>query len=195
MDKLYLQPTLRSGVSGKVYPDTRQGREQMDRDEGREHIPNSGMEAMVVLIACAQVAARAAETIAPFVRRTGAGRMLKAQAAGMKKSIGELMQKISSAQNRTIQNNSNLVNITVTAARVPAMINIDGDDMEHICNRALEMCAFSCDCTREESKGCRLRHALEQIPLAAAAPLRSDPNQCPYAGARLEVDGNAEADA
>lgn len=28
MDKLYLQPTLRSGISGKIYPDTRKGQEQ-----------------------------------------------------------------------------------------------------------------------------------------------------------------------
>lgn len=182
------RPTITSTITGKVYPDTKQGREQMDRDEGRVRMPNSGMEALVTLQAASITAQRAAETIKPFIRKTGAGKMLKAQVMGMRKSIGEIMTKVSCAQNRTLQANNQLVNITVSSGRVPAMINIDVEDLTHIANRALEMCAFSCACTREQSKDCRLRQAFEQVCSASVEAVREDATKCPYAGLSLEVE-------
>ena len=183
-----LQPTIQSTITGKIYPDTKQGREQMDRDEGRIRIPNSAMEALVVLQACSVVARKAAESMTPFVKKTGAGKMLKCQIAGMRKSLGDMLCKVSSSQNRTLQANTQLVNITVTSGKVPAMINIDVEDMTHICNRALEMCAFSCACTREESKECRLRHAFEQVASSSVEAVREDPTKCPYAGTSFEME-------
>lgn len=182
-----LVPVIISQITGKSYPDTKKGREQMDRDEGRIRMPNSGIEAMVALQACAFVARKSAETIEPFIKKTGAGKMLKAQIAGMRKSIGDILCKVSASQNRTLQANTQLVNISVTSGKVPAMINIDVEDLTHICNRALEMCAFSCACTREQSKECRLRQALEQVASSSVEAVREDPTKCPYAGRSLEI--------
>lgn len=184
-------PTITSTITGKTYPDTKQGRAQMDADEGRIRMPNSGLEAMVTLQAASYAAQRAAETIKPFIRKTGVGKMLKAQVMGMRKSIGEILTKVSCSQNRTLQANNQLVSITVSSGRVPAMVNIDVEDLTHICNRALEMCAFSCACTREESKECRLRQAYEQVCSASVEAVREDPTKCPYAGLSLEVESDA----
>lgn len=182
-----IRPIIRSEISGKVYPDTKQGRDQMDRDEGRIRIPNSALEAMVTLQASLALAWKAAESMTPFVKKTGAGKMLKCHIAGMRRSIRDMLCKVSASQNRTLQANTNLVSITVSSSRVPAMINIDVDDMEHICNRALEMCGLMCTCTREESKDCRLRHAFEQVASGRVETIREDATKCPYAGASLDV--------
>lgn len=176
-----------SQITGKSYPDTKAGRDQMDKDEGRIRIPNSGMEALVTLQAAMIVARKSVDSIMPTIRKTGAGKMLKCQIGGMRKSLGDILAKVSASQNRTLQANTQLVTITVSSQKVPAMINIDVDDLTHICNRALEMCAFSCACTREESKECRLRRAFEQVASSSVEAVRQDHTKCPYAGVELEA--------
>lgn len=182
-----LMPIIISKITGKRYPDTKEGRAQMDRDEGRVRVPNSGMESLITLQACAKVARKSYPSITQLVKKTGEGKMLKAQIAGMLKSLSDIMSKVSVSQNRTLQANTQLVNITVTSGRVPAMVNIDVEDLTHICNRALEMCAFSCACTRDESKECRLRQAFEQVPSACVEAVHDDPTKCPYAGMSFEA--------
>lgn len=183
-----MQPVIQSTITGKVYPDTKAGRDQMDRDEGRIRVPNSAMEAMVTLQAAMVVAKRAAESMTPTIRKTGAGKMLKCHIGGMRRCIGDILTKISATQNRTLQANTQLVDITVTSRKVPAMINIDIEDLNAISNRALEMCAFSCDCTREQSKECRLRQAFEQVASSCVEAVREDPTKCPYAGTSFEIE-------
>lgn len=183
-----LMPIIISKITGKRYPNTKEGRAQLDRDEGRERLNNSGIESLVALQACDTVGQKAYASIDKFVKKTGAGKMLKAQIAGMRKSLRDIMSKVSVSQIRTLQANTQLVNITVTSSRVPAMVNIDVEDLTHICNRALEMCAFSCACTREESKECRLRQALEQVASSCVEAVRSDPTKCPYAGTSFEAE-------
>lgn len=192
-----LMPIIRSTATGKAYPNTRQGREQMDRDDGRLRIPNSGLEALVVLQAAAKTAERASQTVAPFVRKTGAGKMLRAHIGGMRKSLSDMMCKISAAQNLSLQNNTKLVEITVTSQRMPAMINVSIDDMLSICDQALAMCELSCECNREQSKACPLRRALDTIPCEMGSNAWEDAGKCPYRGQRVvweEVLGD-ESDA
>ena len=156
----------------------------MDRDDGRVRIPNSGLEALVVLQAAAKTAERAAQTVAPFVRKTGAGKMLRAHIGGMRKSL-------------SLQNNTKLVEITVTSQRMPAMINVSIDDMLSICDQALRMCELSCECSREQSKACPLRRALDTIPCEMGSGAWEDAGKCPYRGQRVvweEVLGD-ECDA
>lgn len=184
-----LTPTIISKVTGKTYPDTREGRSQLDEDEGRVRIPNSAMEALTVLQACQIMANRCAEALAPTIRKTGQGKMIKAQAAGLKKSIGDIMTKVSATQCRSLEVNTQQQTITVSSSKIPSMINIDVEDMEQICNRALEMCAFGCECTREESKRCRLREAFEQVTVSLGGCDGSDPTKCPFAGRGVEMEG------
>ena len=121
----------------------------MDRDDGRVRIPNSGLEALVVLQAAAKTAERA-------------------------------------AQNLSLQNNTKLVEITVTSQRMPAMINVSIDDMLSICDQALRMCELSCECSREQSKACPLRRALDTIPCEMGSGAWEDAGKCPYRGLRVE---------
>ena len=187
MGMFNMQPIIRS-ATGKVYPDTKAGRAQMDQDEGRQRMPNSGMEALIVLRACVTMARKSAENIAPFIKKTGAGRMLKANIGGMRKSVEDIFKRVSSTQVCTLEANTQLQHISVSSGKVPAMINIDVEDLTHICNRALEMCAFSCACTREESKECRLRQAFEQVASSCVEAVRDDSTKCPYAGTGFEIE-------
>lgn len=187
-----LKPIIRSAVTGNVYPDTREGRRQLDEDEGRIRIPNSAMEAITVLQACQIMARRCAEALAPTIRKTGKGKMIKAQAGGLRRSVSDIMTKVSAVQCRSLDANTQNQTITVTSSKIPSMINIDVEDMEHICNRALEMCSFSCDCTREQSKACRLREAFEQVTVSLGGADGSDPSKCPFAGQGVVI--NAKED-
>lgn len=192
-----LMPIIRSAKTGKAYPDTRQGREQMDRDDGRLRIPNSGLEAVIVLYAAEKIADRASQTVAPFVRKTGAGKMLRAHIGGIRKSLRDMMDRISTAQNLSIEHNARLSDITVTSHRMPAMINVSIDDMLSICDQALRMCELSCECSREQSKACPLRRALDTIPCEMGSGAWDDAGKCPYRGLRVvweEVLGD-ECDA
>lgn len=182
-----MQPVIQSAITGKVYPDTKAGRDQMDRDEGRIRVPNSAMEALVVLRAAVTVMKKAIDSVWMIVKKTGVGRMIKAHIWGLDKCLTAIMSKVSASQNRTLQANTQLVDITVTSHKVPAMINIDIEDLNAISNRALEMCAFSCDCTREQSKECRLRQAFEQVASSCVEAVREDPTKCPYAGTSFEM--------
>ena len=174
----------------------------MDRDDGRLRIPNSGLEALVVLQAAAKTAERASQTVAPFVRKTGAGKMLRAHIGGAARHFGcvclsYMMCKISAAQNLSLQNNTKLVEITVTSQRMPAMINVSIDDMLSICDQALELCELTCECSREQSKACPLRRALDTIPCEIGSGAWEDAGKCPYRGLRVrweEVLGD-ECDA
>lgn len=130
-----LTPTITSKVTGKTYPDTRAGRDQLDEDEGRVRIPNNAMEALTVLRACQIMANRCADVLAPTIRKTGMGKMIKAQAAGLKKSIGDIMTKVSATQCRSLDANTQQQTITVSSSKIPSMINVDVEDMEQICNR------------------------------------------------------------
>lgn len=184
MDGMY--PVLISTASGKKYPDTRQGREQLDRDEGRVRAPGSVMEAVVVLHAAATVAEQAVESIQPFIRKNGCGKMLKAHVAGLRKSLREITAKISYGQNRTLMANTQLASITVTSKPVPGFVNIDLEDLECLTRRSLEACSMFCRCSKEQSRECRLREAYEHVTSAHVTENGRE-GLCPYAG--LTVDG------
>ena len=182
-----MYPVLISTASGKKYPDTRQGREQLDRDEGRVRAPGCVMEAVVTLHAAVTVAENALDSIQPFIRKHVCGRMLKAQVAGLRKSLSEITAKISYGQNRTLQANTQLTSITVTSKPVPGFVNLDLEDLECLTRRSLEACSMFCRCTREESKYCRLREAYEHVTSAHVTENGSE-NLCPYAGLTVEED-------
>ena len=62
----------------------------------------------------------------------------------------------------------------------------------HICNRAMEYCDFCCTCTRDQSKDCALRKALDLVPGVKEQGkeyARKDATRCPYRGMEMEVEG------
>ena len=178
--------TLTSHDTGKIYPDTKQGRDAMDRDEERVRLSNTQLEALLVLSGFYQVMRDAIVRLKPYAKRTGTGKMLPAAVGMIGKMLSDMLRKVSAHQLRTLKANTNQVSVSISSGKVPAMVNIDLEDLQHIANRALETCEMVCTASREESKTCRLRRAFEQVP-GARDGLRTDESKCPYACAELEV--------
>lgn len=171
--------TLTSDSTGKVYPDTKQGRAQLDRDEGRERLTNDALEALIILDACWQLQKQAVERLASFQAKVGRGKMLKAHVAGISKEICDVMEKVCCGQVKTMQANTHQVSISVSSARVPCMVNIDMEHLVAIANQAMETCSLGCTKTPKEMRQCAVRRALEQVPSMAIQTRRGA--ECPYA--------------
>lgn len=171
--------TLTSDSTGKVYPNNKQGRAQLDRDEGRERLTNDALEALVILDACQQLQLRAAEKLAGFRRKTGRGRMLNAHIAAIGKQVCGMLEKVSSGQVMTLQANTRKVSLTVSSARVPCKVNIDVEDLVALANQAMEACSLSCTKSPKDMRQCAVRRALEQVPSMAVRTGRGA--ECPYA--------------
>ena len=192
-DKQELSPVLISKVTGKRYPATKAGCAQLDADEGRKRLTNDQVEAMVVARGCLVMLRRTIESLKPFIKATGAGRMFSAGVGLVYKMIEQMMCKVSSAQCKTMDANTRGVVVTVSSVKVPAMINVSQGDMSMIVDRALEACEMYCTASCQESKDCPLRRALEQVPMLGGVKRNAGVEDCPYKGVRLEVDGDENA--
>lgn len=183
-----LSPILISQATGKRYPNTKAGRAQLDADEGRIRLQNNQMEAMIILRGCLVVMRKAVEILKPFVRKTGAGRMLMAAIGLMYKATSDMMSKVSSGQCATMDANTKGVTVSVSSVKVPAYVNIGHDDLLMIADRALESCEMYCTADCQESKSCLLRRAYEQVPMLGDLRHGAGAKDCPYMGVRLEVE-------
>lgn len=171
--------TLTSDSTGKVYPNNKLGRAQLDRDEDRVRLINDALEALVILDACQQLQLRALDKLAGFRKKTGRGKMLMAHVAGIGKDVCDMLEKVSCAQVMSIQANTHQVSISVSSARVPCMVNIDMEHLVAIANQAMETCSLGCTKTPKEMRQCAVRRALEQVPSMAIQTRRGA--ECPYA--------------
>jgi hypothetical protein len=188
-----LHQILISQVTGKRYPDTKAGRDALDKDEGRQKLYNDQMEAMIVLMGAYRIARKAAPMLKPFGKKTGTGRMLSAAVGLLGNAIYSMCGKVCVNQFRTIEHNTTGVSITVSASKVPGMVNIDCDHLLAITDRALEACEMYCTADCEASKSCLLREALEAVPMMGDLPRGASADECPYRGVRLEgVDHAAD---
>ena len=84
--------------------------------------------------------------------------------------------------NESVHNNLAEVRLTISAMPVPMCTNIRAEDLSEITKAATANCAATCMKTREESKRCPLRHALETIPgmKEAARNQAFGLSGCPY---------------
>jgi len=171
--------TLTSDSTGKVYPNTKQGRAQLDQDESRERLTNDALEALIILDACQQLQKQAVQRLTTFQRKIGRGKMLKAHVAGISKDICDMMEKVSCSQVMTMQANTHQVSISVSSAKVPCMVNIDLEQLVLIANQAIDSCSLGCTKTPVEMRQCAVRRALEQVPSMAIRTGRGA--ECPYA--------------
>lgn len=187
-----LQPILISQVTGKKYPDTKAGRDQMDKDENRQKLYNDQMEAMAILMAIYRLAKKAAPVMKSFQQKTGTGKMLQASIGQMGKALNEMCGKTCVSQFRTLQRNTTGTTITVSASKVEGAVNIDVSHMLAIADRALEACEMYCTADCEASKSCPLREALECVPMMGGLQRNAGAEDCPYKGVRVEVDDHAD---
>lgn len=189
-DKQELSPVLISKVTGKRYPATKAGRAQLDTDEGRKRMTNEQVEAMVVARGCLVMLRGTIERLQPFIKATGAGRMLTAGVGLVRKMLEQIMCKVSAAQCETMDDNTRGVTVTVSSVKVPGMVNISQTDLTMITDRALEACEMYCTASCQESKGCPLRRALECVPMLGGCKRDAGAEDCPYKGVRLEVESD-----
>lgn len=168
--------------------------EEVDRINeaaGRQRISGEEQEAMIGLLAASKLMNLCGPILLDHAAYAGKKTQLKRLNTQFRRLMVALSQKIETRQMGAIANQLTDVNITVSANYVPAMVNIKLDDLCHICNRAMEMCDMCCTCTRDQSKDCVLRQALELVPgvkQQGKEYARKDATRCPYRGMEMKVD-------
>lgn len=169
--------------------------EEVDRINdagGRQRISGEEQVAMIGMLAASKLMNICGPILLEHAKYVGKQATLKRLNTQFQRLMLALSQKIETRQMGAIANQMTDVNITVSANYVPAMVNIKLDELTHICNRAMEMCDMMCTCTRDESKHCVLRQALELVPgvkQQGKEYARKDATRCPYRGMEMEVDG------
>lgn len=165
--------------------------DRINRVDGRRRVTGAEMEAMMGMIAAGNMILSCAPTLYEHAAVAGCSPTLKRLATQFRNLMVKLNMRIDVRQMGAIASQMADATITISANPVPAMVNIRLDDLLHICNRAMEQCDFVCTCTREESKQCQLRRALEVVPGAKEAAkeiARKDAGRCPYRGMEMEGD-------
>lgn len=159
--------------------------------QGRHRISGEEAEGMMALIAATNILTPCVDTLADHARRSACLKWLRMGKTLIRKAVVMMNGKLDVRQMNAIASQMIDATISVSANPLPPMINIALEDMLHICNRALETCEMVCSCTREESKHCRLRAALDCVPGAkeqAKERARADASKCPYKGIEMEVE-------
>ena len=100
----------------------------------------------------------------------------------------DMLNHVSVAQLKTIYANTSDITVSLSSGRMDSYANISYDHMHALASKALEACELLCTCTREESKSCPMRKAMDHVPGTCHRKLTSDPTQCPYAGAAFDVE-------
>ena len=191
------------GAAGPVGPmphDTRGNviytPEQVDainREQNRRRISGQQMECMTALVTAGNLVIQSVPPLFDLADHIGKKRQLKSLVTQMRKLFTALNMAVEVRQMGAICAQVENNHIAVCADHVPGYINIRREDMMEICNRAMEQCDMLCTCTREESKTCKLRRALEVVPGVkeqGKAYARKDATRCPYRGMEMEVEAD-----
>ena len=163
----------------------------IDQEGNRRHITGAEMEAMMGMVTGGNLMLNCAPALYEHAKHCGKLTQLKRLITTMRRLMTHLNMHVSVRQMGEICSQMENAHITVSADYVPAYVNIRLDDLLHICNRATEYCDMLCTCTREQSKDCALRRALELVPGVKEQGkqyARKDATRCPYRGMEIEVD-------
>ncbi len=166
--------------------------DQINREGNRRHASGAEIEAMIGIVAAGNVMIHCAPTLYDHARHCGKLPQLKRIITTLRRLVTNLNMHVEVRQMGSICSQLENCHLCVSADRIPAMVNIRLEDLLHICNRAMEQCDMICTCTREESKACQLRRALELVPgikEQGKQYARTDATRCPYRGMEMEIDG------
>lgn len=164
----------------------------IDEKERRIRISGTEMEAEMAMIAAGNLVTNAVPLLEQLAQHARVLPRLRRALTDLRKGIIGLNTHIAARQMQTIANQMTNASITISPTPVATSVNIPLEDLLHICNRATENCGMLCPATREESKACRLRHALDLVPgckEAAKEIARSCSDRCPYRDVQMEEDG------
>ena len=165
--------------------------EAIDREQNRIRISGTEQEAVMALIAAGNMFTQAVPMLEELARHAGVLSRLRRSLTNMRKSIIAMNMHIATRQMGAIASQMADSQITISANASTAYVNIPLEDLLHICNRATETCSFSCMVSRDESKACRLRYALDLVPGCKEASkeiARRYSDRCPYRDVQMEVD-------
>lgn len=165
--------------------------DEINREQNRRRISGREMECMTSLITAGNLIIQTAPVLMDHAHHIGKRTNLKRLVTQMRRLFQDLNMAVEVRQMGAICGQMENAHITVSADYVPGWVNIRLDDLLHICNRAMEQCDMCCTCTREQSKDCVLRRALELVPGVkdqGKEYARKDATRCPYRGMEMEVE-------
>lgn len=157
----------------------------------RRRLNGNEMEQMIGLISAGNLFRQCAKDLENHAEHTGNRAFLRRVCAMIKTVAVRMANQVECRQVGSILAQTDNAKITVAATPHAAYVNIEFENLLHICNRAMEQCDFCCTCTREESKSCQLRKALELVPGVKEQGkeyARKDATRCPYRGMEMEVE-------
>lgn len=166
--------------------------ERINTEQNRRRVNGAEMEAMTALVTAGNILIQTAPVLFDHAEHIGKRSQLKRLVTQYRKLMTKLNMAVEVRQMGAICGQLENAKICVSAEPVARYVNIRHDTLMHICNRAMEFCDMCCTCTREESKQCELRRALELVPGVKEAGkeiARKDATRCPYRGMEMEVDG------
>lgn len=164
---------------------------QIDIDQNRRRLNAVEVEGMIYLAVADMMVGSAAEMLKAQTKHAGQQRRMNMLPSMLHNAVQGLSNQIQSEQLITIANNCNGAEISLTTYVKPGSMNIQYQHMQDIVNHALQSCELLCDKTREQSKACPVRRALENVPgMRGAARERAQycGDSCPYAGLTMEME-------
>lgn len=165
--------------------------ERINSEFNRRRLNGNEMEQMIGLVSAGNLFRSCAKHLEGHAAHTGDLAMLKRVSTQLKTIVVRLANAIECRQLGSVMSQTHNCRLTVAADPKPPMVNIDLDELLVICNQAMEQCAWGCTCTRDESRDCPLRKALEMVPGVkeqGKENARNDASRCPYRGLEMEVD-------
>lgn len=165
---------------------------RINQEQNRRKVSGAEMEAMVSAVTAGNILIQAAPVLYEHAAHIGKQPQLKRLVTQYRRLMTKLNMAVEVRQMSAICGQVENAKISVSAEPVARYVNIRQDDLLHICNRAMEQCDFCCTCTREQSKDCKLRRALELVPGVKEQGkeyARKDATRCPYRGMEMVIEG------
>lgn len=164
---------------------------RINQEQHRRRLSGAEMEAMTAAITAGNILIQTAPVLHDQAAHIGKHSQLKRLVTQLRRLLTKLNMAVEVRQMGAVCGQLENAKICVSAEPVARYVNIRHDTLMHICNRAMEFCDMCCTCTREESKQCELRRALELVPGVKEAGkeiARKDATRCPYRGMEMEGD-------
>ena len=165
---------------------------RVDEHQHRQTFTSSQLDAMIRLNAGKVLVMQALEDLEPLLKQAHA-QWAKPLSRGIHTAAERIAKLMSWKQLRSMDNqlNHGRGRVLVTTDQTPqGCTNIRNDDLAALCEGTLEYCAMSCFKTREESRSCPKRQALETVPGLRGVEEIIDEDRCRYQLVTMEKAGH-----
>jgi hypothetical protein len=164
---------------------------EVDEREGRRRLSGGEIEALIGVTTGINIIRRSIICLEELAKETGQQRRAKLVETMVLNLLTGIARKVAQDQLITIGNNVYDVVVTLSSSGVDGCVNIRWKDMQVLADNVLLSCSMSCGKSRDESKSCPIRRALENVPgLKAAAKSQGNTKDCPFSGLEMEWGEN-----